>query len=778
MRSPVFGLRSLEMPMNRHPVVKIDTFIKGLPADMSGEAVNQIHCAYKFANRAHAMKRRDSGELYAEHDLAVAQTILQLGFGDAATLTASLLHDVLRPHTGISIETVRQSFGPDVAMLVEGLADLDRYTQKASASASEKKKRAQLGVAVIDDKQILEGIRRAIRTIIDDDIRIILIRMADSLQNLRKASNLDREQQQQIAYEALHIYARLANRLGIWQLKWELEDLAFRYLDPEKYREIARGLDARREERNQRIEEAANKLRSRLKEMGLRGTVTGRSKHIYSIYRKMKRKQLNFDQIYDLEALRVILEPSDPQAYEAKSLKEKDEEDRNLCYQVLGVVHSLWEPIPREFDDYIAKPKANGYMSLHTAVQTSKNPDDTKYKLEVQIRTLRMHIEAEKGVAAHWAYKEQGVNLSASVQRRIEAMRGLLFMLQEEEIASESGESLEIETLEERIQVLTPIGDVVDLAYGSTPIDFAYQIHTEIGHRCRGARVNGKMVSLDYKLKTGDRVEILTAKRGGPNRDWMNPSMGYTATARTRSKIRQWFRQQEREQNIQQGREVVERELRRLGLGDSYTVQDIAAALKINDVDEYLARVGFGDIQSNQVSGAIALMRQQLDEKDQELLPLLQPKPKGKGLIVKGVSGLPTRFAGCCNPIPPDPIVGYITRGSGITIHKRNCKQLASMDGEERDRILEEGIEWGTDTNVYPVPIVVRAYQRSGLLEDMINILRGQKVNVPSTKTVTANSILTIYLIVEVTDLQQLEYILIKFDNLPNVIEARRQKWA
>lgn len=747
---------------------------------MSVEAVKQIRCAYNFAERAHKNQRRASGELYVEHDLAVAQIILHLGFGDAATLTASLLHDVLRPHTGITIEAVRQAFGPDVAMLVEGLTNLDIYARKATASASEKKKRAQLGVAVIDDKQVLEGIRRAIRTIIDDDIRIILIRMADSLQNLRKASNLEHERQQQIAYEALHIYARLANRLGIWQLKWELEDLAFRYLDPEKYREIARGLDVRREERNQRIEEAANKLRARLKEMGLRATVTGRSKHIYSIYRKMKRKQLNFDQIYDLEALRVILEPSNPEAYQAKSPKEQEEEDRILCYQVLGVVHSLWEPIPREFDDYIARPKANGYMSLHTAVQTSKDgkQGEPKYKLEVQIRTLRMHIEAEKGVAAHWAYKEQGVNLSASVQRRIEALRNLLVMLHDEEIVGESGEPVEIETLEERIQVLTPIGDVVDLPYGATPIDFAYQIHTEIGHRCRGARVNGKMVSLDYKLKTGDRVEILTAKRGGPNRDWMNPSMGYTATARTRSKIRQWFRQQEREQNINQGREVVERELRRLGLSDTYTVADIAEALKYKDVDDFLAKVGFGDIQSNQVSGAIALMQQQLGEKDKELLPLLMPKSKGKGLIVKGVSGLVTRIAGCCNPIPPDPIVGYITRGSGITIHKRDCKQLANMDGEDRDRILEEGIEWGTDTEVYPVPIVVRAYQRTGLMEDMINILRGQKVNVPSTKTLTANSIISIYMIAEVTDLAQLDYLLTKFGNLPNVIEARRQKWS
>lgn len=755
--------------MTQAPDITIATLLNGLSPDVNGEAINNIRCAYDFACRAHGQRRRSSGELYTDHDLAVAQTVLQLGLDDPTTLIVSLLHDVLRPHTGINQAAVAQSFGKEVAKLVSGVNELDNYVKQASQRANI----VELGTKGID-RRTLEAIRRAILSIVDDDIRIILIRMADSLQELRKASNLQPERQLQIAYEAMHIFAQIANRLGIWQLKWELEDLAFRYLDPGQYRDIARRLDEKREQRTSRIEQAAAKLRNKLKEMNLRATVTGRPKHLYSIYRKMTRKQVDFDQIYDLEALRIILEPSDPAAYESKTNKEKDDEDRALCYQVLGAVHSLWQPIPREFDDYIASPKTNGYKSLHTAVLDI----ETGQRLEIQIRTVRMHLEAEKGVAAHWAYKEQEGRWSTSLQRRIQTLRGLLATLQEEDVVGENGESLEIERLEERIHVFTPLGDVVDLPSGSTPIDFAYQIHTEIGHRCRGARVNSKIVSLDCKLKSGDRVEILTAKRGGPNRDWMNPSMGYTATPRTRSKIRQWFRQQEREQNIIRGREVVERELRRLGLADGYSIQEIAAALKYRDVAEFLAKVGFGDIQSAQVSGAISLMHQSLSPEDEELLPLLRPKPKGKGLIVKGVTGLYTKLAGCCNPAPPEPIVGYITRGSGITIHHRDCPQLANMQGEDRQRIIDEGVEWGTDTDTHPVPIVVRAYRRPGLIEDMINILRGQQISIPSTKTVTANSIMTVYLIAEVTDLKQLEYLLTKFDNLPNVIEAHRQRWS
>jgi GTP pyrophosphokinase len=568
----------------------------------------------------------------------------------------------------------------------------------------------------------------------------------------------------------MNIYAPLANRLGVWQLKWQLEDLAFRYLEPQRYKEIASKLAERRPERAQKIEAAATKLTAKIREMGLNASVTGRPKHIYSIYRKMKRKDVDFDRIYDVQALRVILEPTNPEAYEKKSTKEKDEVDRSLCYQVLGAVHSLWQPIPREFDDYVAAPKPNGYKSLHTAV-IDKTTGQT---LEVQIRTVRMHEEAEKGIAAHWAYKEGEVRVSASVQKRIHSLRELLRALHDSDEGSTGNDILETEVLAERIYVFTPRGDVIDLPTGATPIDFAYQIHTEVGHRCRGARVNGKMVSLDYKLKSGEKVEILTANRGGPSRDWMNPSLGYTGSARTRSKIRRWFRAQEREKNIQQGQEVVERELKRLGLSETHTVADIAEALKFDEVSEFLAKVGFGDIQSKQIGGAIAAMEQDL-KPDDELRPLLQEQPKPtKGLTVRGLSGLHTRMGGCCNPIPPEPIIGYVTRGHGVTVHRQSCKQLQAIT--ERERLIE--VSWGSEAETYPIPIVIKAYRRPGLIDDMVAILRGQQINVPKTKTTTANSIVTVYLEAEVTSLDQLNWLLKKFENLPNVIEAHRQRWS
>jgi GTP pyrophosphokinase len=592
------------------------------------------------------------------------------------------------------------------------------------------------------------------------------------LQDLRKAKGFSQERQIEIASVAMHIYAPLANRLGIWHLKWELEDLAFRYLDPDNFNTIADQLAERRIERTRKVELEAAKLQASIQDLGLIGEVTGRSKHIYSIYRKMKRKDLSFEQISDIQALRVILYPTDPEAYAAKNLKEKTDEERSLCYQVLGIVHGLWQPIHGEFDDYIATPKPNGYRSLHTAVMDT----DTGQKLEVQIRSLRMHEEAEKGIAAHWAYKENEARISASAQRRIQTLRDLLTTLQETEDDEAGREIVETELLAERIYAFTPNGDVVELPVGATPIDFAYQIHTAVGHRCRGARVNGKMISLDHKLKSSDRVEIITSKRGGPSRDWMNASLGYTGSARTRSKIRQWFRTQERGKNIQQGREVVERELKRLGLGDSYTIEEIATALKYDDVKDFLAKVGFGDIQSAQISGALMLMQKSLKPADEELRPLLLPKrPKSKGLTVLGASGLPTKMAKCCNPIPPEPIVGYITRGHGVTIHSQDCRQLAAIT--DRERITKE-VDWGQETDTYPIPIVVQAYRRPNLIDDMASILRGQQITAPKTKTLSTESILTVYLEVEVNSLEQLNWLLKKFEALPNVIEAKRQRWS
>jgi guanosine-3',5'-bis(diphosphate) 3'-pyrophosphohydrolase len=741
--------------MTHITLMSLTEFLEKLPDGPESITAQQIRKAHQFSLEAHGETYRESGELYIDHDLGVAQILLSLGV-DSPTLVAGVLHDTLFPHTNKTEDDILQVFGKEVGTLVIGLNNLYAYTEE---HAYQKHRQ----------DETLETIRRAMLSIIEGDIRIILLRMADCLQDLRKAHALPADLQYEVAYEAMKIYAPLANRLGVWQLKWELEDLSFRYLQPESYKDIANKLAEQRTKRAARINKAMARLQAKIKEININGTVTGRPKHIYSIYKKMERKQLDFDQIFDVHAIRVIIDPQDPEAYAKKSSKEKDEEDRFLCYQVLGAVHSIWQPIPKEFDDYIAAPKPNGYKSLHTAVIDQ----ESGHTLEVQIRTTRMHEEAEKGIAAHWAYKENGAKVASSVQRRIQNLREVLAAMRDSGEAENNDAVFETEVVAERIYVFTPRGDVIDLPKGATPIDFAYQVHTQVGHRCRGARVDGKMVSLDHKLKSGQRIEILTAKRGGPSRDWMNASLGYTGSARTRSKIRTWFRAQEREQNISQGREVVERELKRLGLSEVYTVLEIAEALKYNDEDEFLAKIGFGDLQTNQISGAIAILKQNLQE-DDELHPLLKTQRKPKGLTVRGLSGLYTKMAGCCNPVPPEPIVGYITRGQGVTIHSQECKQVKAMT--ETERLID--VDWGEDEEAFPIPIVVKAYRRPGLVDEMTSILRGRQIAATKTKTMINGSIRTVYLEVEVTSLEDLNWLLQKFENLPNVIEANRQRWT
>ncbi len=747
----------------------IDNFLgellKRLPGNQTSETDRErLRAALSLAARVHGDHKRPSGEPYLDHARAVAAGLNELGVDDTDTIVAALLHDALLPHTGLTEAMLTAEFGPTVAGLVRSARSLDNYAQRASQN----KTAGELGLEAQQDRQTLEAIRRALLSIIEGDIRIILIRMVDCLQDLRRAGTPDRDQQRRRAWEALHIYAPIANRLGIWHLKWQLEDNAFRYLEPEKYREIALRLDDGRDRRALKVDKAAARLRRRMANLGVKAVVTGRPKHMYSIYRKMARKELDFEQIYDIQALRVILEPQDKVAYRALSSKAKDDADRDLCYQVLGAVHSLWQPIRGEFDDYIGSPKPNGYMSLHTAVI-----DETGQKLEVQIRTQRMHEDAEHGIAAHWAYKEQGAKVSSSSQKRIQNLRELLATLQEVEDDFDGAPPLDLARLEERIHVFTPKDDVLDMPAGATPIDFAYQIHTEVGHRCRGARVNGKMVSLDYRLKSGDKVEIITAKRGGPNRDWMNPSLGYTGSARTRSKIRHWFRQQDREQNIQQGREVVERELRRLNLSDDISVDDIATVMKYDDVEDFLCLVGFGDIQPNQIIGAIAARGQKRPE-TQDLQALLRNNPQTKSLTVHGVGGVHTRLAQCCTPVAPEPIIGYVTRGQGITIHTQSCPQVAAIT--ERERLID--VEWGTTQQSHPVPVILKSLPRSGLIEDLVNLLRGQQINVPKTKLINEQDLTTVYLIAEVADLTQLNNLLTKLGNLPGVQEVRRQTWS
>ncbi len=741
--------------------------LQDLLAELDSDDSALLVAAYEFAQSAHRDHVRPTGEPYLDHGIVVAKEVADLGIDDIDTLRAAVLHDVVLDHAQCPDKELAKRFGQDVLSLVRGTHNLDEYANRATRGKTSER----LGLEVIGDSETLEAIRRALLSIIEGDIRIILIRMADCLQDLRRANRLKPTQQRELAYQAMHIYAPLANRLGIWHLKWQLEDQAFRYLDPEKFREIARNLDTMREQRATKIDRAAARLRRRLDEMGLQATITGRSKHVYSIYRKMQRKQLDFDQLHDIQALRVILQPRDPAVYEQLNNKAKEDEDRALCYQVLGAVHALWEPIPREFDDYIGTPKANGYQSLHTAVIDVESGQ----KLEIQIRTQRMHEEAERGVAAHWAYKEQGTHVSASAQRRLSNLRELLANLQDVEAGTEDTGLLSDEKGDERVYVFTPNDDVVDLPAGSTPIDFAYQIHTQVGHRCRGARINGKMVSLDYTLRPGDKVEIVTANRGGPNRAWMNPSLGYTGNPRTRSKIRQWFREQEREQNIAQGRDAVERELKRLGFADIHSVDDIALQLRYDDVDDFLAKVGFGDIQTVQITGAIAALHREYDSNDDDMSSLLNPLPsRSKGLTVRGVGGLHTRLAGCCHPISPEPIIGYVTRGQGVTIHRRDCREIEAIN--EPERLIE--VDWGTESRTHPVPVMLKAYKRSGLVEEIVNVLRGQQIGVPRTKLISDDTTMTVYLVAEVTSLVQLTWLLTKLENLPNVIEARRQRWS
>ncbi len=737
--------------------------IKLLPQGANGEAAARIKYTYTFIEKAHGDHICETGLLHLEHNLAVGHILVKLGT-DVSTITAGMLHDVLEPHTGVTETAVSEAFDSEVVQLVKSLKHLYDYTSTEQYLLSQSQD--------VTPKQ-LEEIRGALLSISKGDIRVLLVLLADCLESLRNADGLPEDRQPAIAGEGMNIYAPLANRLGIWQLKWELEDLSFRFLEPEKYREIASKLADKRVERDKKIKKAVNQLSRKIKQAGIKASISGRPKHIYSIYRKMKRKDLDFEHIYDIQAVRIILEPNNFGQNSDKSSKQIMEEERSLCYQVLGFVHGLWQPIPREFDDYIAAPKANGYKSLHTAVIDPT----TGQTLEVQIRTLSMHEEAEKGVAAHWAYKEEGgERVSASIQRRIQNLRDLLSAIQRNDNKSTVEEELLETGALERIYVFTPKGKVVDLPAGATPIDFAYQIHTEVGNRCRGARVNGKMVSLDYELQSGERVDIITGNRPGPSRDWMNPSLGYTTSARTRSKIRQWFRTQEREQNISQGRDVIEREIKRLGLVDTITVSDIAKALKYKNEDEFLAKVGFGDLQSSQITGAITRLHDSL-KPDDELRPLLiQNRPRSKGLTVRGVSGLHTRLAMCCDPIPPEPIIGYITRGQGVTVHRQNCKEVQIISEKEQERLID--VSWGDEAETYPIPIVVQAYRRPRIVDDVQNILRTRQIPTPKTKTLSSEDGMTaIYLIVEVDSLAQLNWLLNKLENLPNVTSAKRQRW-
>ncbi len=708
------------------------SLLQQMPETFSQNDRELIERAYGLAVVAHSHQKRASGEPYIQHSLAVAQIMADLRL-DSATIAASLLHDVAEDSI-ISVEDLRQDFGDEVARLVDGATKLGQIDKLSQMSRRD-----------LQDEEA-ESLRKMFLAMVDD-VRVVLIKLADRLHNMRTLDALPEEKQRRIAKETLEIFAPLANRLGIWQMKWELEDLGFRYLSPPKYREIAALLDEQRADRERRIAHIIEALERRLEKEGLEAEISGRPKHIYSIYEKMNRKGLPFDQIHDVRGLRIIV----------NTVSE--------CYAVLGIVHSQWRPIPGEFDDFIATPKDNMYRSLHTSVV---GPDGKP--LEVQIRTHGMHGRAELGIAAHWRYKEHAKR-DVAFEAKIAWLRSLMEWQQEVTDAWEFIDSVKSDVFQDRVYTFTPKGDIIDLPTGSTSIDFAYHIHTEIGHRCRGAKVNGQMVSLDYQLRNGDQVEILTAKRGRPSRDWLNPHLGHIKTSRARQKIRQWFRRQDRVETVAQGRELLERELKRLGL-DQKSYEEIATLFKFDKVDDLLAAIGYGDINAQQI--AAKLVQAERAEEELELPEAAPPPLLVSGVTVRGVGDLLTRLAGCCHPLPGDQIVGYVTRGRGITIHRQDCRNILYL--EDKERLIE--VDWGEDIKrVFPVMVQVLAYDRTGLMRDITEIMAGDRINISAANVATyaKDHTAVITATLEISSIVQLSRVLAKIEQLPNVFEARRK---
>lgn len=698
-----------------------------------------IEQAYVVAAKAHETQFRDSGKPYITHPVAVAEILAELNM-DPPTIAAALLHDVVED-TEVSLEDIERQFGRDVALLVNGVTKIKQLPTEMGEMRQAKKGDLQA-----------EYLRQMFMAM-GNDVRVILVKLADRLDNMRTLGSLSRDRQIRNARETLDIFAPLANRLGIGKIKWQLEDLSFRYLEPERYKELAELLASKRHEREEDIKYVILRLEEALRKYGIEGEVRGRPKHIYSIYRKMKRKEVDFEHVFDVRALRVMV-PDVP-----------------TCYQVLGIVHQLWRPIHGEFDDYIAAPKENGYQSLHTAVIA----DDNR-ALEVQIRTHDMHQDAEYGIAAHWKYKEKGQRFDAAYEKRINYMRRIAEQAQEEDDPHSAIQAVKEDITDERIYVFTPKNDIIDLPAGSTPIDFAYHIHTDIGNRCRGARIGGRQVGLDYRLQTGDRVEIITANRGGPSLDWLNEDLGYVKTHRARQKIRQWFRKQDREKNIANGREALERELKRMGL-EEYPRSEIPNATNFPTYEHILAAIGFGDITASSVVAKVLELERREQEAKRDEFMLSKPTVPENGTSDFGVdvdglgSGGLVRLASCCSPLRGDPIIGFITRTSGITIHRTDCKNILNTTEPERLIVAR----WSrAKEHIYSARVEIRAHDREGLMRDIGAVIAAEGINMTNVNISTDKTLAIFSLVMEVADKSQLLRVVTKIDQFPDVIEVRR----
>lgn len=745
--------------------MRIEELIESLPESYTSIDHDLVLRAYRVAEEAHRDQKRASGEPYISHCLAVASILAELCV-PPAVIAAGLMHDVVED-TDVTLEEIRRDFGEEIARLVDGVTKLtqlprvSRGDQHSHEHIEEEKIREQAERRGIPDPEsevdqlarsrkydaVSETLRKTFLAM-GEDIRVVLIKLADRLHNMRTLGHLPENKRKRIAQQTMDIFAPLANRLGIWQMKWELEDLAFRHLYPETYKEIAENLDARRADRERELKTIIISLDSVLTQEGIRAEISGRPKHIYSIYKKMHRKEVPFEMVFDVRGVRILVN------------------NIPLCYSTLGVIHTQWRPIPDEFDDYIAAPKDNFYQSLHTAVVF----DDGK-TLEVQIRTTEMDHNAEYGIASHWRYKE-GVARDEDYERRIMWLRSLMEWRQDVIDAGEFVDGLKSDVFEDRVYVFTPRGDIIDLPSGSTPIDFAYHVHTDVGHRCRGAKVNGKLVALDYQLKTGEKVEILSAKRGGPSLDWLNPNLGLVKTQRARTKIRRWFKRQAREKNINQGKTLLDKELRRLGLSQ-VNIEKLAKELGFRSIDILYEAIGNGDISTGRIVNHLTVSEEENDTFELIARPTAEEKkPAPDAVAILGLRGLLTNFGRCCNPAPGDDIVGYITRGRGATVHRQDCPNIMRI--KDRERLVK--VSWGEAKSTYPVPVRMKAYDRNGLMRDVSTLIAEEGINMSKVNVEVNNNLAVFDMILEVRDLAQLSKVLDRLENLANVLEAQRVK--
>jgi GTP pyrophosphokinase len=689
--------------------------------------VATVRKAIEFAIEAHGDQPRASGEPFVTHPIAAAQILADLGI-DPIAIQAELLHDVPED-TEYSLSDVEERFGAEVAQLVDGVTKLSKFS------------------TLSHEQQQAENIRKMFLAMADD-IRVVLIKLADRLHNMRTIAPLPAEKQLRIARQTLEIYAPLAERLGIWQIKWELEDLAFKVLEPVRFRELAKRLDTRRKGRESYIDRAIDELKPRLEAAGIDADLQGRPKHLYSIYKKMQRKSAEFAEIYDVYAIRLLVD------------------DVKDCYAALGIVHALWRPIPGQFDDYIAVPKNNLYQSLHTAVIAMDGKP-----LEIQIRTHAMHQVSEVGIAAHWRYKE-GSKAEREYDAKLAWLRQLMDWQRDVSDATEFVEGVKLDIFQDQVFVFTPKGDIKDLPAGATPLDFAYRIHTDVGHKTIGAKVNNRLVPLDSKLKNGDIVEVVTTRAGhGPSRDWLN----VVRTQHAREKIRQWFKRQERDENIVHGRESLDRELRRLARTSTAAIgqeklMDVARQLNYEAIDDFYAAVGYGAVSAQSV-----VMRLGVVDDSQAALPTIAPPPspaRAGGVRVKGVGDLLVRFAKCCHPIPGDPIQGFITRGKGVTVHLRSCPTV--LNEREISRLID--VEWeAAPAQTYPIAVRVEAYDRTGLLSDITQVVAEAKVNILAADvSVGPDHTAIVRATLQVASVSQLSRVLSRIEQLKDVFSVQR----